>query len=147
MGVMMDKKRLYAESLGHLARCLVMRVQLHGEENSDVADTYDMLGFVEAKKGDFDVALKRLTNSLKVRKAVGDKLKEADTLLNLGNLYKGRKEFESACQHYDDCLKIRKSELGEVHQSVADILMELGNVQSDMENPDIAVSHYREGEF
>jgi len=147
MGVMMDKKRLYSESLGHLARCLVMRVQLHGETNSDVADTYDMLGFVEAKKGDLDVALKRLTNSLKVRKAVGDKLKEADTLLNLGNLYKERKEFDSACQHYDDCLKIRKSERGEVHQSVADILMELGNVQSDMENPDIAVSYYREGEF
>ena len=147
MGVMMDKKGLYTDSLGHFARCLVMQVQLHGEDYPDVADTYEMLGFVEAKMGNLDAALKRLTNALKVRKALGDKLKEAETLLNVGNLYRERDEFRQACEHYDECLNIRTAELGRITQPIAEVLMALGNVQSDMENPEKAVSHYREGEL
>ena len=51
-----------------------------------------------------------------------------------------------ALARYDDCLKIRISELGKNHQSVADVFMAMGNVQSDMKNPEDALARYREGE-
>merc|ERR1712130_444161 len=102
------------------------------------------MGFVEAKKGDLNTALRRLKDGLEVRKKLRDRLKEADTLANIGNLHRERNEFELALQVYDDCMNVRISELGRIHQSVADVLMALGNVQSDMENPHGALSHYRE---
>lgn len=147
MGLVMEKRGLFVDALGHFARCLVIRVQLHGEDHPSVADTYDIMGFVEAKQGDLDVALKRLANALKTRRAVGDKLKEADTLVNIGNLHREKNEFDLALQNYDDCLNIRIAELGRHNQSVADIFMALGNVQSDMSKPEKALSHYREGEL
>ena len=146
MGLVKHDAGLYSQALVLFAKSLVVRVELHGEAHPAVGDAYDMMGFVEAKNGDLDTALRRLNDGLKVRKSLGDQLKEADTLINIGNLHRERNEFELALQRYDDCLNIRISEMGRNNQSVADVLMALGNVQSDMDNPQDALSHYREGE-
>lgn len=146
MGLVWHEEGSYSNALVFFAKSLVMKVHLHGEVHLDVADTYDMMGFVEAKNGELDTSLRRLTDAYKVRKSLGDPLKEADTLINIGNLHRERNEFDMALARYDDCLKIRISELGKNHQSVADVFMAMGNVQSDMENPEDALARYREGE-
>mmetsp|Transcript_28020 Transcript_28020/g.59757 ORF Transcript_28020/g.59757 Transcript_28020/m.59757 type:complete len:1770 (+) Transcript_28020:1-5310(+) len=144
MGLMKHDEGLYSQALVYFAKALVMRVNLHGDAHSVVGDIYDMMGFVEAKNGELDSALLLLTDALKTRKSVGDRLKEADTLINIGNLHRERNEFEMALQRYDDCLNIRISELGRNSQSVADVLMAIGNVHSDMGNPQDTLSSYRE---
>jgi tetratricopeptide (TPR) repeat protein len=123
-----------------------MRINLHGQNHPAVGDIYDMMGFIHAKSGELDDSLNRLTDSLRVRKLVGDKLTEADTLINIGNLHRKRKEYELAMQHYNESLQIRISAFGRNHSSVADVLMELGNVHSDMSNTQDALARYREGE-
>lgn len=146
MGLTKHAQGSLESALVLFAKALVMQVELHGEAHSSVGDTYDMMGFVEAKNGNLDTALRRLTEGLKVRKSVGDRLKEADTLNNIGNLHRERNEFELALQHYDECLDIKASVLGKNDQSLADVLMAKGNVKSDMEKPQEALEHYREGE-
>lgn len=147
MAVVMRNMGSHPEALDLLSKGLVMLVELNGEAHPAVGDVYEMMGFVEAKRGNLDTAQRRLNDALKVRKSLSDQLKEADTLTNLGNLYRERNEFDLAVQSYNDCLNIRIAVLGRKNQSVADALMALGNVESDMGNPEAALSHYREGEY
>merc|ERR1719491_1024064 len=131
---MMQTKGNFSDAVNMLSKCLVMQVEVHGGQNhSSVADTYDMLGFVEVKRGDLDTSLEHLQDGLKVRKEVGDKLKEGDALFNIGNLYRERGEFDMALECYQGCQEIRTAEHGPVSQSVADVIMAQGKVQSDIE--------------
>ena len=146
MGLLLHEKGTYTDALAYLSKSLDMRVHIHGQNHPAIADIYDMMGYVDTKSGDLDSALRRLNDSLEVRKLVGDKLREADTLVNIGNLHRERKEFQLAIQHYDECLKMRISALGRNHGSVADVLMSQGNVHSDMNSTHDALARYREGE-
>ena len=146
MGLSKYAEGLVDKALILFAKALVMRVELHGETHSSVGDTYDMMAYVEAKNKNYDTALRRLTEALKVRKEVGDKLKEADTLTNIGNLHRETKEFELAVQHHDESLNVRISFLGETDLSVAESFMALGNVKNDMGKTQESLEHYREGE-
>jgi len=144
IGLMKHEQGLCSTALIFFAKSLVMRVELHGEAHPAVGDVYDMMGFVEAKNGELNAALRRLNDALKVRKALGDHVKEADTLNNIGNLHRERNEYQLAMQRYQECLNIRTSEIGRNDERVADVLMALGNVRSDMGNHEDALSHYRE---
>merc|ERR1712194_917870 len=144
MGLARLDEGVYSSALILFAKSLYMRIELHGKSHPTVGDTYDIMGFVEAKNGDLENAQLRLNNALKVRKLLRDRLKEADTLSNIGNLHRERNEFDLALQRYNDCLKIRIFELGRNNPSVADAFVALGNVQSDMDNPEEALSYYRE---
>ncbi|KAL7549598.1 hypothetical protein ACHAWF_012861 [Thalassiosira exigua] len=134
----------YDEAIGKYKHCLGIQMSALGTNHSSVGDTYELLGFAEVKNGDLDAALSSLERALAVRKTVGDKAKIADTLNNIGNLRRERKEFELALQQYTECMDIRISNFGRNHESVVDILMAKGNVQSDMDNPHQALMGYRE---
>ena len=144
MGLAMLEKGSFVEALDYFSISLDMRVHLHGENHQIIADTYDMMGFVEAKSGDLDASLQLLTNSLELRKLIGDKLREADTLVNIGNLFRERKDYEHALHQYNECLMIRITALGRNHILVADMLKAIGNVHGDMNNISDALGRYRE---
>jgi tetratricopeptide (TPR) repeat protein len=144
MGLAMLEKGSFVEALDYFSISLDMRVHLHGENHQIIADTYDIMGFVEAKSGDFDASLQLLTNSLELRKSIGDKLREADTLVNIGNLLRERKDFKHALHQYNECLMMRITALGRNHALVADVLMAIGNVHGDMNNISDALDRYRE---
>merc|ERR1712157_407721 len=129
MGSMMQTKGDFSGAVILLSKCLMMQVAVHGGQNhSSVADTYDMLAFVEAKRGDLDTSLEYLEEGLKVRKEVGDKLKEGDTLFNIGNIYRERGEFDMALECYQGCEEIRTAKHGLVSRHVADVIMAQGKV-------------------
>ena len=60
-------------------------------------------------------------------------------------MHREKAEHELAIECYEECLRIRRSELGDLHEKVADALIAMGNVQSDMELADEAMRSYREG--
>ena len=89
MAILFQSQDKFAEATVMLSKCLVMQVKVHGGQNhSSIADTYDMLAFLEAKQGNLDGSLERLEDALKVRKMNGDELKRCDTLVNMANLYR-----------------------------------------------------------
>ena len=115
-----------------------------------ILGSYVQLGLTQQKRAESKLynawrALRRLSDALRVRKLFGDRIKEAETLKNIGNVHRERNEFELALEHYDDCLSIRIAELGRDNECVADALMSLGNVKSDMELHEDALSTYKEG--
>ncbi|KAL7470720.1 hypothetical protein ACHAXS_010979, partial [Conticribra weissflogii] len=144
MGLVKHNQRNFARSVIFFKKSADIRVKLHGETHPSVGDTYNMMGFVEANNGNLDESLRCLENALKVRKMLGDRLKEAETLLNIGHVHREKDQFELAVENYDDCISIRIAELGANDATVAEAHMALGNVKSDMKLLDEALSSYNE---
>jgi len=146
MGLTKNNQKLYSRALTFFQKALDIRVGIHGEADPSVRDTHSIMGFIEAVRGDLDGALRKLADALRVSQLLGDRLKEAETLSNIGNVHREKEEWELALEHYDNCMSIRIAELGHDHESVADVLMSIGNVRSDMSKHKDAVQSYKEGE-
>ena len=146
MGLTKINQKLYSRALTFFQKALDIRVGIYGEADPSVRDTYSIMGFTEAASGDLDGALRKLGDALRVSQLLGDRLKEAETLSNIGNAHREKEEWELALEHYDDCMSIRIAELGRDHESVADALMAIGNVKSDMSKQEDAVKSYKDGE-
>ena len=146
MGLTKNNQKLYSRALTFFQKALDIRVGIHGEADSSVRDTHSIMGFTDAVSGDLDGALRKLADALRVSQLLGDRLKEAETLSNIGNVHREKEEWELALEHYDNCMSIRIAELGHDHESVADALMAIGNVKSDLSKHEDAVNSYKDGE-
>ena len=126
---------------------LGIRKERLGEEAKEVGDTLNMMGFLQAKRGELDSALSLLWDALRIRKAHKDDVKVSETLKNIGNVHREKQEHVLAVECYEECLRIRRNELGDDHEKVADALIAIGNVKSDMEDINDAMRAYKEGKF
>ena len=115
-----------------------------GEDSKEVGDTLNMMGFLKAKRGELDDALTLLWDALRIRKLQEDHVKVSETLKNIGNVHREKQEQELAVECYEECLRIRRAELGADHEKVADALIAMGNVQSDTGRTDEAMRSYQE---
>jgi tetratricopeptide (TPR) repeat protein len=121
----------------------IRRFQL-GEDSKEVGDTLNMMGFLKAKRGELDDALTLLWDALRIRKLQEDHVKVSETLKNIGNVHREKQEQDLAIECYEECLRIRRTELGTDHEKVADALIAMGNVQSDMDRTEEAMRSYQE---
>eukprot|EP00980_Cylindrotheca_fusiformis_P027908 scaffold22568_cov125-Cylindrotheca_fusiformis.AAC.5 len=121
----------------------IRRYQL-GEDSMEVGDTLNMMGYLKAKRGELDDALTTLWDALRIRKLQEDNVKVSETLKNIGNVHREKKEHILAVRCYEECLRIRRTELGEEHEKVADALIAMGNVFGDMKQNDDAMRSYQE---
>merc|ERR1711862_66443 len=65
--------------------------------------------------------------ALELRKNSNENIKIAETLKNIGDVYKHEERFDLAIEAYDGCLKIRRSHLGNnCEEAVADVLIARG---------------------
>jgi tetratricopeptide (TPR) repeat protein len=109
-------------------------------------DAYNLMGFIEMKNGNENGALIRLSDALRVRRALGNRLKEAETLKNIGNLHRERNNLDLALEQYEECLAIITEEQGRDSESVVDVLISMGSIMGDMNFYEDAISHYKNGE-
>ena len=132
-------------------RCLSESVDimssLNGETHPFIGDAYNLNAFLEMKKGNIENALKLFNDALQVRKALGQRAKEAETLQNIGNVYREKGEYDIALEQYEESLGIMAEEKGRDSDAVADILIAMGDISSDRESSDDSLSHYKNGEI
>jgi tetratricopeptide (TPR) repeat protein len=121
----------------------IRRFQL-GEDAKEVGDTLNMMGFLQAKRGELDDALSLLWDALRIRKLQDDHVKVSETLKNIGNVHREKQEHDLAVECYEECLRIRRAELGDDHEKVAEALVAIGNVLSDMDHTEDAMGSYKE---
>lgn len=103
-----------------------------------------MMGFLKAKRGDLEEALTILWDALRIRKKHKDKIKVSETLNNIGNVHREKQDHNVVVQCYEECLRIRRAELGDKHEKVADSLVALGNIYGDMKKNEEAMQAYQE---
>jgi len=144
MGFTKHNQRDYKRAMLFFEKSAKIATDLYGEVHPSVGDAYNMMGFIEAKRANLDNALGKLADALRVRQQTGDRLKESETLINIGNVYREREKFELSVENYDDCLSIRVAELGRENDRVAEALVSLGSVRSDMGLRKEALKFYKE---
>lgn len=146
MGVAKMNQGQYGKSLGYLNEAVDVMSALIGEVCPFNGDAYNLMGFVETKNGNHEDAMERFSDALRVRRALGNRLQEAETLKNMGNLWREKNEYNLAIDLYEECLGIITEEDGRDSESIIDVLIAMGNVASDMNLHDDAISHYKNGE-
>lgn len=145
MGVTLKNSEVYDRAVQCLEKSLEIRKAQLGLKSEEVGDTLNMMGFLQAKRGDLEQSLLLLENALSIRKALGEEVKAAETLQNLGDTHRENHEFDQAVESYSECLQIRRFELGDDHEKVADSLMAMGLALADMEYNEEAMRSYKEG--
>eukprot|EP00804_Cyclotella_cryptica_P001810 CCRYP_018422-RA/>CCRYP_018422-RA protein AED:0.01 eAED:0.01 QI:141/1/1/1/1/1/3/1098/1518 len=133
----------YEKSLAFLSKSVDIMTKLHDEIHPFNGAAYNLMGFIEMKSGNENGALIRLSNALRVRRALGNRLKEAETLKNIGNVHRERNDLDVALKQYQECLAIVTDEEGSHSEAVVDLLIEMGSIMSDMNLHDDAISHYK----
>lgn len=147
MGFTLQNNEASERALSCFEESLSIRKFQLGEDAKEVGDTLNMMGFLQAQRGELDEALSLLWGALRIRKLQEDHIKVSETLKNIGNVHREKQEFELAIECYEECLRIRRAELGDDHEKVADALIAMGNVQSDMECIDEAMASYEDGKW
>ncbi len=120
IGAIYDAQRQYPEALKFYEQALKLRREARDLAGEGI--TLNNLAGVYLNQGDYDKALKEYNAALKVRWLMGDRRGEATTLNNIGfvchrtaqyhhsqgNLEKTREWYQSAIEHYQSALAIRR---------------------------------------
>lgn len=67
---------------------------IYGLQSKEAAQSMNMMDFVQAKRGKLDEAIKLLMEAYEVRKSLGDLVKAAESLLNLGHAHRDKKSMK-----------------------------------------------------
>ena len=124
---------------------LRIREKTKGDDHTTVGDVLNITGFSEAKCGNGDKAFELLSKALQIREKNEEYAKAADTLQQIGDIFRSGQQFELAIQCYKECLRISCLELGDDNESIADGYIALGNIQSVVGKHQDACASYQEG--
>ena len=82
-----------------------------------MAKSYNNIGNVYYKQGDYAKAIEYYNKDLEIsKKVLGENHPDvAITYNSLGNAYYSQSDYAIALEYYQNCYKIRKSTLGEYH--------------------------------
>jgi diguanylate cyclase (GGDEF)-like protein len=97
------------------------------------------IGNVYMKLGNYATAMNYHEQSLKIKRAIGDREGQAESLINIGELCEGMNNPESAMHHYMECLKLSR-EISDRYVE-ASTLLDLGGLGLKQKSPARAREH------
>lgn len=121
---------LYDKSERHLQRSLLIRRELFGSRDAQVAQSLNALGILRTSEGAYDAAIEYFQESLAMRiDLLGEDSYEVSlTYANLARTYQAMGELNEAEVHVRKSLAIRRALFGENHQDVAMCLFSLATL-------------------
>jgi two-component system, cell cycle response regulator len=126
----------YGTALDYHLQALEVRRGLGDQQ--DLALSYNNIGVIYARLGEFDRAVEHYQQALQIRRALGVKSRTAGTLHNLGDLYIDRREWEAALPYHEEALALRE-ETGD-RQGRLLSLIALGRVHGELGQPEQAAA-------
>jgi hypothetical protein len=116
-----------------------------GPDDHAVGETLNMMGFLQAKNRRIGrcsrITLGRTSNT----KVARGQNKSFQNAKNIGNVHREKQDCDLSMECYEECLRIRRAELGNGHEKVADALIALGNAMCDLEFDEEAMDSFKEG--
>ncbi|BDC52640.1 hypothetical protein F183_A49550 [Bryobacterales bacterium F-183] len=109
-----------------------------------IASATDALGKVLEEKGDYDGAIRELSEAVRLRAAAGDTAEHASSLYELGNAYFYAGRYKECEQINLRVLAMVRKMYGPRHPRVSEALTNLGAIQQDTGNYTEAERYHRE---
>ena len=97
-------------------------------DHADIADIYNGIGCVYAKKGDLNLALKNYKEAYNIRKRTLEETnsKIAGSLYNIGVIYKAQNQIDRALNSYHQALNIHEKNYPGHHEDKGDTIESMG---------------------
>lgn len=115
-----------------------------GPTSKEFAASANLMGFIQSRRGKLVSAIDLLQEAYQIRISLRDLIKASESLMNMGNVYRTKKECEKALESYNECLMIRRAELGDGHEKVASVLVGIANVKYDQDRYEEARLDYED---
>ena len=134
----------YNEALVYRKELVNLRNIVNGDDHISTAIAYTKLGFTLDFNNEYDESLTALNTALKLFEKQHnevDKLALADVYNNLGNAYRGKKEYAKALDWHKKALGIRLS-FGEFTYDTARSYNNIGSVLNDLGEKNKALEYY-----
>ena len=128
-GLYLFRQGKYDEALQKLQQALEIRKNKSAKE-TEIADTYNIMGDAYYTVGKYDNALDVYERSLSIReKELGVEHQDtADVYNNIGGVYRVLSDYDKALEFYNNALSIREKVLGVEHLDTATSYNNLGDV-------------------
>lgn len=124
----------YGTALDYHLQALEVRRGLG--DRQDLALSYNNIGVIYARLGEFDRAVEHYQQALQIRRELGVKSRTAGTLHNLGDLYIDRREWDAALRFHEEALALRE-QAGD-RQGRLLSLIALGRIRGELGQPEQA---------
>lgn len=124
----------YVTALKYYRKALKIRKKVLGEKNLETVNSYDNIGSVFYKVGNYHEAIKYYRKSLKIqRKIFGEIcLDNADKYSGIGFLYKNIDEYDKSIWFYRKSMMIYKKILGDSHPETLLVQERINEVKQKM---------------
>jgi len=116
-----------------------------GESSEQAVSSYNNIGGIYNRKGDFDKAMQYYQKALEIQKRVlsPDHPNVATSYNNIGSVYAEKGEYNKALEYYQKALEIRKRVLSPDHPNVATSYNNIGSVYAEKGEYDKALEYYQ----
>lgn len=114
---------------------------LASKSEKHLAKSYNLLGILFYKKGDFKKAIHYHKEALQLRQRCNDVLGTAFSLTNLGNIYVDLKLYHLAENNHLSALEVYQQLKDETR--IANCLINIGILKQEMKQHDAAYEHYK----
>ena len=134
----------YEDAMALYKRALDSAIEQFGENNSEVATSYNNIGLVYNSQGNYAKALEYCNKALEIRLSIlGDRHPDvAMSYNNIGAVYKSQGNYAKALEYCNKALEIRLSILGDRHPDVAMSYNNIGAVYKSQGNYAKALEYY-----
>ncbi len=134
----------YNKALHYYERALKIQLSVFGENQLEIAQCYNNVGYVYSLLEDNDKALDYLNKSLQIKLLQPNGNTDiANTYNNIGAVYDTRQEYHKALDYYKKALNIQLGISGERHTLVATVYNNIGAVYDSQRKYSQAIDHYK----
>jgi tetratricopeptide (TPR) repeat protein len=120
----------YDKSLVYYEKCLAIKLKTVGQENRDLASSFDRIGTICIYSGEYDKAIENLERCLVIQlKTLGEEHQDvATSYSNIGSAWKFKGEYDKALEFHEKSLAIRLGALGQEHPDFATSYNNIGTI-------------------
>ncbi len=124
----------YDLAMGYLRQAEKIYISAEGEESLAQSSCLGNIASVKKGIGDYDGALEDLQRALNIMQNNKDAKVYfiATCYCNMGECYQAKADFEKALEVYHKALKLREDHFGDSHEVVANTLINLASLNSDI---------------
>jgi len=135
---------LYKDSEAIYLRQIPLVEELHGRESKEAASSYNNIGMVYMRKGEYNKALGYHFKALETReKILGTKHPStAASYNNIGEVYDAQDDISKALEYHFKALAVREKSLGTEHSDTAESYLNIGQEYYRQGDYDMALEYF-----
>jgi len=139
------------EALTCFRSCVFVRPEgesvAYGKDSTMLGNALRKIGKIESRRGNLKKALEAYKAAVHEFKLCHNMIEAGIIYNRIGDIHGAQGDLQNALEAYENALQLQRSELGELHVSVAETLHNIGVIYRHQEDLELALKCYKEALF